>query len=83
MLLVVPPENTSQTYPSCKYVSKDNRKSQALFECMRCKYKNNADIVGAINVLERGHRLLACGETVRLGRSKKQEPVEAIQLAYN
>jgi hypothetical protein len=27
--------------------------------------------------------LLACGEMVRLGRSKKQEPVEAIQLTYN
>lgn len=50
---------------------------------MSCGYKNNADVVGAINILERGHRLLACGEMVRLGRSKKQEPAEVSQLTYN
>jgi hypothetical protein len=27
--------------------------------------------------------LLACGEMVRLGRSKKQEPAEVSQLTYN
>jgi putative transposase len=65
MLLAVPPEDTSLTCPKCEHVSKGNRKTQAQFECVSCKYKNNADVVGAINVLERGHRLLACGETVR------------------
>ena len=40
-------------------------------------------IVGAINVLERGHRLLACGEKVHLGRSMKQEPTEVNQLVFN
>lgn len=83
MIVAVPPQNTSLTCPNCDYISKENRKSQAQFECMSCKYQNHADVVGAINVLERGHRLLACGEMVRLGRSKKQEPVEAIQLAFN
>ena len=63
--------------------SKDNRKTQALFECIDCKYKNHADVVGAINVLERGYRLLACGETTVLSRSKKQEPTEVSQLVYN
>ena len=33
-------------------------------------------MVGAINVLERGH-LLACGESAQSGRSVKQEPTEA------
>ncbi|XXG29979.1 MAG: hypothetical protein WJ306_07870 [Ferrovum myxofaciens] len=42
-----------------------------------CGYENNADVVGAINVLERGHRLLACGELAQSGRSVKQEPAEA------
>ena len=42
-------------------------------------YENHADVVGAINVLERGHRLLACGESAQLGRSVKQEPAEASQ----
>jgi putative transposase len=62
MLLVVPPQNTSRTCPCCQHVSKDNRKTQSLFECVDCKYTNNADVVGAINILERGYRLLACGE---------------------
>lgn len=42
---------------------------------MSCGYNNNADIVGAINVRERGHRLLACGES---SDSMKQEPAEEI-----
>ena len=40
-------------------------------------YENHADVVGAINILERGYRLLACGESVQSGRSVKQEPTEA------
>ncbi len=83
MLLVVPPHHTSQTCPSCKHVSPDNRKTQSLFRCVDCKYENHADIVGAINILERGYRLLACGEKVHLGLSVKQEPTEASQLVFN
>jgi putative transposase len=45
--------------------------------CVDCGYENHADVVGAINVLERGYRLLACGESAQSGRSKKQEPAEA------
>ena len=52
---------------------------QALFVCVQCGYKNNADHVGAINILECGQHLLACGEPVQSGRSKKQEPTEATQ----
>ena len=62
ILLAVPPHNTSRTCPCCSHVSKDNRKTQAKFECVECGYENHADLVGAINILERGHRLLACGE---------------------
>jgi putative transposase len=73
-VIAVPPHHTSQTCPCCSYVSKENRKSQAHFECIECGFTENADIVGAINVLERGHRLLACGE-IELSNSVKQEPV--------
>ena len=83
ILVDVPAQNTSITCPKCEYISKENRKTQLKFECINCKYQNHADVVGAINILERGHRLLACGEMVHLGRSKKQEPIEAIQLAFN
>ncbi|MDP3840998.1 MAG: transposase [Oxalobacteraceae bacterium] len=77
ILLAVPPHHTSQTCPCCSHVSKNNRLTQAKFLCVDCGYENHADVVGAINVLERGCRLLACGELVQSGRSKKQEPTEA------
>ncbi|NML63387.1 transposase [Massilia sp. RP-1-19] len=77
ILLAVPPHHTSQACPRCGHVSKDNRQTQATFLCVDCGYENHADVVGAINVLARGHRVLACGESVQLGRSVKQEPAEA------
>ncbi len=76
VLLAVPPHNTSLTCPCCGHISKDNRLTQAQFLCVGCGYENNADVVGAINVLERGYRLLACGEPVQSDRSMKQEPTE-------
>jgi len=78
-LLAVLPHNTSRTCPCCGHVSKDNRRTQAQFLCVDCDYENNADVVGAINVLARGHRVLACGEPVQSGRSVKQDPAEVIQ----
>ena len=64
ILLTVPPQHTSQTCPACGHVSKYNRQTQAKFLCVACGYENHADVVGAINVLERGYRLLARGESV-------------------
>ena len=89
MLVTVPPQNTSRTCPCCGYVSKDNRRTQAQFACVQCGYQNHADVVGAMNVLERGLRLLACGEDVsraKVARPKraasvKQEPTEATSIS--
>ncbi len=80
ILLAVPPKNTSRTCPCCQHISKDNRKTQATFVCVACGYHNNADVVGAINILERGHRLLAFGEKTLLGLSMNQEPTEVSQV---
>jgi putative transposase len=77
MLLAVPPHHTSQTCPCCGHASKDNRLTQAQFLCIDCGYRNHADVVGAINILARGHRVLACGESALSGCSMKQEPTEA------
>ncbi|WP_420212192.1 RNA-guided endonuclease InsQ/TnpB family protein [Burkholderia aenigmatica] len=77
-LVAVPPANTSRTCPACGYVSADNRTTQEKFACVECRYEENADVVGALNILARGHRVAACGETVQSGRSMKQEPAEAI-----
>jgi putative transposase len=76
-LVAVPPQNTSRTCPACGHVSSENRKTQAKFACVECGYEENADVVGAINILARGHRVAACGESVPSGHSVKQEPTEA------
>ena len=38
---------------------KDNRQTQAQFEYVQCGFIENADVVGAINVLKRGQAILA------------------------
>ena len=76
-LVAVPPHYTSRTCPCCGHISADNRKTQARFACVECGFADNADLVGAITIVERGHRLLACGEWAQSGRSVKQEPTEA------
>ena len=88
-VIVVPPRNTSRTCPACRQVSADNRQTQVRFACVECGFEENADLVGAINVLAAGHAVLACGEPVQSGRSAKtglsspeltaQEPTEATQ----
>ena len=82
MLLAVPPHHTSRTCPCCGHASGDNRFTQAKFLCVDCGTENNADVVGAITILERGYRLLACGESAQSGHSMKQEPTEAIQAVF-
>ena len=59
-LIAVPPKNTSRTCPCCGHISKDNRMTQARFACVECGFEENADVVGAINVLRAGHARLAC-----------------------
>jgi len=75
LLLAVPPQNTSSTCPRCGHVSKENRKSQAVFACVECGFNQNADLVGAINVLRAGHARLACEVNGNVGR-QQQEPTE-------
>ena len=60
-LVKVNPKFTSQTCPKCKHISKENRLSQSKFVCQKCSYNNNADVVGALNILDRGiHGNNAC-----------------------
>jgi putative transposase len=92
-LIAVSPHNTSRTCPCCGHVSADNRRTQARFECVACGFEENADLVGAINVLRRGEALLrnegqddarlACEVNgVQLCR-QQQEPTEATQGRFN
>ena len=57
-LVAVPPRHTSRTCPCCGHVSADNRKTQAPFACVECDFEENADLVGAINILSRGMQML-------------------------
>ncbi|WP_429500855.1 RNA-guided endonuclease InsQ/TnpB family protein (plasmid) [Robbsia andropogonis] len=75
--VAVDPKNTSRMCPCCEHVSKDNRKTQALFKCVACGHEANADHVGALNVLAAGHAVFACGGKVQSGHPQKQEPTEA------
>ena len=54
VLVKVDPKNTSRTCPCCGHVDKRNRKSQAVFECVRCGYATNADTNAAFNILCKG-----------------------------
>jgi putative transposase len=76
-LIAVPPQNTSRTCPYCGHVSKDNRQTQARFECVGCGFEEHADVVGAINVLRAGHARLACADTSPEVGASGQEPTEA------
>ncbi|MBK6998614.1 MAG: transposase [Rhodoferax sp.] len=84
ILIPVPAHYTSQTCPVCGHVAKENRQTQAKFVCVDCGHEENADVVGAKNILARGYRVAACGEDVRRAKvarpkraaSVKQEPTE-------
>ena len=84
ILIPVPAHYTSQTCPACGFVAKENRQTQAKFVCVDCGHEENADVVGARNILARGYRVAACGEIVRRAKverpkraaSVKQEPTE-------
>lgn len=59
-LVTVPPKNTSRMCLRCGCIDKGNRRTQATFECVTCGFAENADVVGAINILRAGRARLAC-----------------------
>ena len=80
-VVAVNPRNTSRTCLSCGHVSAQNRQTQARFACVACGFEENADLVGAINILAAGDAVLACGGTVQSGLPTKQEPAGATTQA--
>jgi putative transposase len=79
-VIVVAPMYTSQTCSACGNVDRENRKSQALFECVCCGYKENADLNAAKNILRAGQARMACGSNSN--GSRKQEPTEREAFAF-
>ena len=82
-LVAVPPQNTSRTCPCCGHTAKDNRQTQAVFECVECGYTENADAVGAINVLKRGQAIQAAlNQKIRAGHVRSAcEVNNAVRLS--
>jgi len=52
----VNPYRTSQTCPACSHISKDNRKTQSEFKCVKCDHTENADVTAAKEIGARGVR---------------------------
>jgi len=77
--ILIATANTRRTCPVCGHVLKDNRQTQAHFACVECSYENNADMVGAINILRAGYARFACEVNPDVG-DQQQEPAEVIQL---
>ena len=75
-LVAVPAHNTSRTCPCCGHVAKENRLSQAKFACVDCGYEENADVVGAMNVLARDTALQPVERTALavIARSRRNQP---------
>ena len=76
-LVAVSPRNTSIACPGCRHVARENRRSQTEFVCEVCGFKENADLVGAVNVLRAGHARLACAEASPAYGAMGQEPTDA------
>jgi len=53
-LIKVNPAYTSQTCSRCGHAEKENRKTQARFQCVSCGFASNADTNAAINIRRLG-----------------------------
>ena len=73
LLIKVNPRYTSQTCFECKHIAKENRRTQANFECVKCTYIANADVNAARNILAAGHAVLSAEGGRGKGRPLKQK----------
>ena len=73
LLIKVNPRYTSQTCFECKHIAKENRQTQAKFECVKCMYITNADVIAARNILAAGHAVLSVEGGCSKGRPLKQK----------
>jgi transposase len=67
---------TSQTCNACKHIASQSRKSQAIFVCVACGHRANADVNAARNIAA-GQAVTARGDLRVLARSVKREPQHA------
>lgn len=51
-VVAVDPRNTSRMCPTCRHCASENRKGE-VFKCINCGHRQDADEVGALNVLNK------------------------------
>lgn len=51
-VVAVDPRDTSRTCPACRHVASENRKGES-FQCASCGHRQDADEVGALNILNK------------------------------
>src|SRR5690606_27217743 len=73
LLVRINPQYTSQTCSQCQHITKENRQTQAKFECIQCDHKANADVNAAKNILAAGHAVLSVEGGRSKGRPLKQK----------
>lgn len=49
---------TSQECNNCGHISKENRKTQESFKCVKCNHEGNADFEASLTILKRGQSLV-------------------------
>lgn len=57
-VIKVDPRYSSQKCSKCGHTCKENRKTQSIFECVKCNYTENADLQATFNLLNRGRSVL-------------------------
>lgn len=49
---------SSQECSNCGHISKENRKTQESFKCIKCNHEGNADFEASLTILKRGQSLI-------------------------
>ncbi|WP_433464913.1 RNA-guided endonuclease InsQ/TnpB family protein [Spirillospora sp. CA-128828] len=77
----IDPRYTSRTCNACGHVAGESRKSQAVFACVTCGHRVNADVNAAMNIRDTaaGHAVAARGGPP-LGRPANREPQHDLPL---
>lgn len=74
MLVAVPPAYTSQACSACGHTAAENRKAQAVFECVTCGHSENADRNAAKNILAKAQLMLGSADELLSGGRPASTP---------
>ncbi len=75
-LIEVNPAYTSQTCSQCVHTDKENRKTQARFQCVNCGFASNADTNAAMNIRRLGMAQLHGEERSVLKRTPASREID-------